>query len=57
MLMRSFLAMLSLSVLMAGSAFAQGVSPESAEKYNSGQELYKKRQYQRALVPKSTRSL
>ncbi|MCY3868328.1 MAG: tetratricopeptide repeat protein [Gemmatimonadetes bacterium] len=49
MSMRSFLAMLSLSVLVAGSALAQGVSPESAEKYNAGQELYKKRQYQKAL--------
>ncbi len=50
MLMRSFLAMLSLSVLMAGSALAQVVSPESAEKYNAGQELFKKRQFQKALV-------
>ncbi|MDE2800934.1 MAG: tetratricopeptide repeat protein [Gemmatimonadota bacterium] len=50
MYMRSFFAMLSLSVLMAGSALAQGVSPESAEKYNAGQELFKKRQFQRALA-------
>ena len=50
MLMRSFLAMLSLSVLMAGSALAQKMSPELAEKYNAGQELFDKRLYQKALV-------
>ena len=49
-MMRFFFAMLSLSVLIASSALAQGVSPESAEKYNAGQELFKKRQFQRALV-------
>ena len=47
MRMRSLLAMFSLSVLVAGSALA--VSPESAEKYNAGQELFKKRRYQEAL--------
>ena len=30
--------------------FAQAVSPESAEKYNAGQELFKKRQFQKALA-------
>ncbi len=50
MYMRSFFAMLALSVLMAGSALAQAVSPESAKKYNAGQELFNKRLFQKALV-------
>ena len=49
MRLRYVFAVLSLSVLVAGSALAQGVSPESAEKYNTGQDLFKKRRYQEAL--------
>ncbi|MDP6038345.1 MAG: tetratricopeptide repeat protein, partial [Candidatus Latescibacteria bacterium] len=49
MRLRYLFAVLSLSVLVVGSALAQGVSPESAEKYNAGQDLFKKRRYQEAL--------
>ena len=49
MQLRFLFAALSLAVLMAGFAMAQGVTPESAEKYNSGQDLFKKRRYQEAL--------
>jgi tetratricopeptide (TPR) repeat protein len=40
---------LLVSQIFLSAAYAQ-VSPESAEKYNAGQELYGKRRYQEALV-------
>ena len=50
MRLRHILALLLLPVAIAGTALAQGVTPESAEKYNEGQELFKKRRFSEALV-------
>jgi len=50
MRVRNLFTILLLPLLMAGSAFAQGVAPESAEKYNEGQELFKKRRFRDALA-------
>lgn len=40
---------LALSLLFASMAVAQGVSPESAAKYNEGQDLFQKRRFPEAL--------
>lgn len=47
---RYFLTVLMLPLALAGTTFAQGVSPESAQKYTEGQDLYKKRKYREALA-------
>ena len=47
--MRNILAALLLSLCFAATVAAQGVSPESAEKYTAGQDLFKKRRYQEAV--------
>ena len=49
MLLRVFTAVVLSVVLLVQPAWTQ-VSPESAEKYNAGQDLFKKRRYQDALA-------
>ena len=49
MLLRVFTAVVLSVVLLVQPAWTQ-VSPESAEKYNAGQDMFKKRRYQDALA-------
>jgi tetratricopeptide (TPR) repeat protein len=49
MFLRAFTAVLMSALFLVPPAWSQ-VSPESAEKYNAGQDMFKKRRYQDALV-------
>lgn len=50
MRLRHLFTVLMLPLALAGTALAQGVSPESAQKYTEGQDLFKKRKYREALA-------